>query len=321
MSAFLPDQTRLSQVHLRTAGLDRALEFYSNVLGLRVLHEEGSRAVVSASKGTPGLIVLTEDQNATPRPRPAAGLDHFAIRCPSRRGLARAYRRLVEKAYPVAGAADHGVSEAIYLADPDGNGIELYADRRPEQWPRRNGHIEMSHKAVNPDQLLPLIANEPTTSDAPTQIEIGHIHFSGVDSSAAERFYGEFLGLAVTQRSNIGALFFAAGGYHHHVGFNRCAGKAALPVNSVGLVSYRLEVPITEILYCLDHRAPLLGYQVRPGPKEAGNPVIQFRDPSGNWLEVQASPEATSGNLEACCPAGSEPASQAVGLLGQNHPG
>ncbi len=295
MKAFLPDQTRIGQVHLRTADLKGALAFYSGVLGLKVRHCPGPKAVLSAAGGGPGLLVLTEDLNARPRLPRSTGLYHFAIRYPGRQDLAHAYRSLVRSGCPVAGAADHGVSEAIYLSDPDGNGVELYADRPRAQWPWRDGQIAMVTEALDLDDLLALAADESAAAQPPPRTDIGHIHLHVPDLAAAERFYSEFLGLAVTQRSYPGALFFAAGGYHHHVGVNTWAGKTAPPVNSVGLVSYRLEVPVTEILYCLGHRAPLLGYETRTGPEDEGSPVLQLRDPNGNWLEIQGPPTATDG--------------------------
>src|SRR5712671_3380346 len=129
MRGFLPDQTRISQVHLRTSRLERVLDFYSGVLGLKASHEPGAQAILSAMPEKPGLLVLSEDRNALPRVPQSIGLYHFALRYATRNDLAHAYRRVVKAGYPVAGASDHGVSEAIYLSDPDGNGVELYADR------------------------------------------------------------------------------------------------------------------------------------------------------------------------------------------------
>jgi catechol 2,3-dioxygenase len=207
----------------------------------------------------------------------------------------------------VGGASDHGVSEAIYLSDPDGNGVEMYADRPRSQWHWENGQVAMVTTPLDLENLLASIAAKPVTTDPPAQAELGHIHLNVSDLSAAERFYSEFLGLAVTQRSYPGALFFAAGGYHHHIGANVWAGKAPPPANSVGLVSYRLEVPIAEILYCLRHRAPLLGYETRMEQPEEGNPILQIRDPNGNWLGIQASQNAVlagPGSRWAGCPEG-----------------
>ena len=148
--------------------------------------------------------------------------------------LAQAYQRLVGRGYPVAGASDHGVSEAIYLSDPDGNGVELYADLPRAQWPWRNGEISMVTKALNLDALLAMVADEATIAEPLPQTDIGHIHLHVADLAAAERFYGEFLGFSVTQRTYLGALFFAAGGYHHHIGVNIWAGQAAPPARVLG---------------------------------------------------------------------------------------
>jgi catechol 2,3-dioxygenase len=306
MKALLPDQIRISQVHLRTANLDRALTFYTEVLGLTVAREGSSRAVLSSATHGPTLIVLTEEPDAPPRPPRTTGLYHFALRYPSRQALAQAYRQIVRSGYPVVGASDHDVSEAIYLTDPEGNGVELYADRPRALWAWRDGQVAMTTRALDLDALLGSIRNESTTAEPAPQIDIGHIHLHVADLAAAERFYGEYLGFAVTQRSYPGALFFAAGGYHHHVGVNTWAGQIAPPAGSVGLISYRFEVPVAEMLYCLDHRAPLQGYEARPEIESGGRPILQILDPNGNWLEVQPSPTAISIDPASLCAADHE---------------
>jgi catechol 2,3-dioxygenase len=292
MRGFLPDQTRISQVRLCTPGLERALEFYIGVLDLTASFASSSQATLSALPEGPGLLALSEERNASPRPLGSTGLYHFALRYPTRNDLAYAYRRVVRAGYPLAGASDHGVSEAIYLSDPDGNGVEMYADRPRSQWRWQNGQVAMVTTPLDLENLLASIGARPATTTPPLQADLGHIHLSVNDLSATERFYSEFLGLAVSQRSYPGALFFAAGGYHHHIGANVWSGKVPPPANSVGLVSYRLEVPIAEILYCLRHRAPLLGYETRMEQPEAGTPILQIRDPNGHWLEIQASQNA-----------------------------
>src|SRR6266404_4613310 len=153
MRGFLPDQTRISQVHLRTARLDRAVEFYSGVLGLKAATGPGAQAIFSAMPNQPALLVLSEDPNASPRLPRSIGLYHFALRYPTRNDLAHAFRRIVKAGYPVVGASDHGVSEAIYLNDPDGNGVELYADRPHSTWRWHNGQIAMATEALELDNL------------------------------------------------------------------------------------------------------------------------------------------------------------------------
>jgi len=303
MRGFLPDQTRISQVHLRTDRLERALEFYSGVLGLKASIGPGAQAIFSAMPHEPGLLVVREDRSCSPLLPSSVGLYHFALRYPTRNDLAQAYRRIVQADYPVDGASDHGVSEAIYLSDPDGNGVEMYADRPRSHWRWQNGQIAMLTTPLDLENLFATIPAKTATTDPPPHIDLGHIHLHVKDLAAAERFYSEFLGLGVTQRSYPGALFFAADGYHHHIGVNVWAGQRLPPANSMGLVSYRMEVPVAEILYCLSHRAPLLGYEAQMKPQ--GERILQVRDPNGNWLEVQASENAAiggPGSLWADCP-------------------
>jgi catechol 2,3-dioxygenase len=191
---------------------------------------------------------------------------------------------LVGAGYPIHGASDHGVSEAIYLADPDNHGVELYADRPRSLWRWSNGQIAMSTAPLDMHSLMSTATREPLQWNLPPATDIGHIHLHVSDLGVAERFFHEFVGLAVTQRSYSGALFLSAGGYHHHIAVNTWAEKSPAPVNSAGLISYRLEVPVTEILFCLEQRAKVFGYETR---REDHN-LLQVRDPNGNWLEVTA---------------------------------
>jgi catechol 2,3-dioxygenase len=319
MKAYLPDQTRISQVHLRTANLQTALKFYAEVLGLKARHTPGSSASLSAGANGPELIVLSQDVDAPQRPPRSTGLYHLALRYPGRQALGQAYQRLARKGYPVTGASDHGVSEAIYLSDPDGNGIELYADRPRAEWVWRNGQVAMVTKALDLDGLA-VATGKSTTADPPLPSDIGHIHLSVADLAAAERFFGDYLGFSVTQRSYPGALFFAAGGYHHHIGVNTWAGTAAPHAGSIGLVSYRLEVPCAEILYCLGHRAPLMGYETRTEPVREGPPFLQIRDPNRTWLEVQPSTTALASQPGSPCCTESEAAPIATESQGTGVP-
>jgi catechol 2,3-dioxygenase len=287
VSAFLPDQTRLSQVRLGTGNLERALGFYIGPLGLRLVERIGPQAALSATGSSPALIVLNEEAHLTPRPPRAVGLYHFAIRYPTRLDLAHALDRLFRHKYPIDGASDHRVSEAIYLSDPDDNGVELYVDRPRSQWVWRDGQITMTTEPLDLEKLLASTDGESPPPHVPPRTDLGHIHLHVADLAAAERFYHEFLGLAVTQRSYPGALFFSAGGYHHHVAVNTWAGDRRPSPRHVGLISYRLEVSETEILYCLQHRAPLAGYETRTTIAENGSELLRIRDPNGNWLEVQ----------------------------------
>jgi catechol 2,3-dioxygenase len=287
VSAFLPDETRISQIRLRTGDLERALGFYTGTLGLRLAERIGGNATLSATANSQPLIKLSEETRATPRPPGATGLYHLAIRYPTRRDLAHALQRLMRARHPIQGASDHKVSEAIYLSDPDDNGVELYVDRPRSQWSWRKGQVAMTTEPLDVDELLASTGDLSPQAYLPPQTDLGHVHLHVSDLAAAERFYHEFLGLAVTQRSYPGALFLSAGGYHHHLAVNTWAGDQPPPANSIGLISYRLEVPEAEILYCLRNRAPLAGYETRTAVGENGSELLQILDPNGHWLEVQ----------------------------------
>ncbi len=299
MRGFLPDQTRLAQVHLSTASCDRAMTFYSDVLGLKVVRSAGRTSLISAGPNQPPLLVLTESDAPPRQPRSVTGVDHFAFRYPTRNDLARACRRVLQAGYPITGAADHGVSEAVYLRDPDGHGVELCADRPRSQWPRDHGAISIQKGRLHLDRLVAKTAAEPSPGLTP-EVELGHIHLRVGDLAEAEQFYSDYLGFTVTRRSSGRELFFAAGGYHHHVGVEVVNGQHV--AKSGDLISYRLEVPLAEILYCLNHRAPLLDYEARMSSPA----VLQIRDPNGFWLEVRAAASANSPGpgVLACSPAG-----------------
>jgi catechol 2,3-dioxygenase len=287
MSGFgLPDETRIGEVHLRTRDLERALSFYCDVLGLKIVKQKSLEASLSPTGLAPVIIVLSEDSHATARVPRAIGLYHFAIRYPSRRALAVALQRLTRCKYPIEGASDHIVSEAIYLSDPEGNGVELYVDRPRNQWIWRQGQVGMATNTLDIENLLATAGSSTKLAPPPPEADIGHIHLHVADLGEAERFYNDFLGLAITQRSYPGALFFSAGGYHHHVAVNTWAGQAKPPENSVGLISYQLVVPVRELLYCLGHRAPLAGYEVDSEAGSSHQHLLRIRDPNGTWLEV-----------------------------------
>lgn len=246
----LPAGTGIGRVRLRVRDLARSLAFYRDLLGLRVVDRDGPRARLSATGRPPELLVLEEDPLAVPKPPGTTGLYHFAVLFPERRDLARAFLRLHRHGWPFHGFSDHGVSEAIYLPDPDGNGVELYADRPRAAWPWRDGRLAMVTRPLDLDDLLASLGGEGTASTGgeaavPPGTTIGHVHLHVADLEAAEAFYAGALGLEVTQRDYPGARFFAAGGYHHHVGTNVWAGRHAPrpPARAVGLLDFSLRLP------------------------------------------------------------------------------
>ena len=161
-------ETRIGHAHLKVADLERAIAFYRDVLGFEVMQRYGDQAAFLSAGGYHHHIGLNtwESQGGTPPPPGHTGLYHVAILYPNRRELARALQRLVEHRVPISGASDHGVSEAIYLEDPDGNGLELYADRPREQWPRAGEGVQMYTRRLDLANLLAELDQEPALAGA-----------------------------------------------------------------------------------------------------------------------------------------------------------
>ncbi|MER3456684.1 MAG: glyoxalase [candidate division GAL15 bacterium] len=235
----MPEGAQLVQLRLRVRDRARALEFYGGLLGLRVQEEEGA-VVRLAPEGRAFQLELEWAPHAPPNPTGSVGLYHFALLLPDRAALAQVVRRLMDAAWPVEGASDHGVSEAFYLSDPEGNGLELYRDRPRELWPWRDGELRMVTKALD---VASVLREARTSAGLHPSTRLGHVHLHVADLQSAEAFYAGLLGLAVTQRSYPGALFFAAGGYHHHVGTNVWGTRRRAPEGSTGLVRYAWQVP------------------------------------------------------------------------------
>jgi catechol 2,3-dioxygenase len=222
-----PDTT-VGTVHLTVADLDRSVRFYADALGLRAHARDGDRAALGA--GDEDLLVLVEEPGARPV-QGHTGLFHFALLVPARADLARWLAHAARTRVPLTGLSDHLVSEAIYLRDPDGHGIEVYADRPRETW-ADGGVVRMATLPLDTDDLLRALPEGPAdaafTGPAPGT-RMGHVHLHVADIPAAEAFYAGVLGLDVTARYGTDATFMSAGGYHHHVGANVWAGRGATP--------------------------------------------------------------------------------------------
>ncbi|OYV74461.1 MAG: hypothetical protein B7Z72_00100 [Gemmatimonadetes bacterium 21-71-4] len=230
-------------VRLRVSDLERSLTFYTAVLGFEIL----SRDAGQASLGVDGraLVALRAMPSAIPRPRRTTGLYHFAILVPSRTDLGHALARVLAARWPLQGASDHGVSEALYLGDPDGIGIEIYRDRPRAEWPMRDGALDMVTDPLDVQAMLDQALAEGRPPDRlPAHTRMGHVHLQVRDIREAERFYHGALGFDVMQRMAASALFLSAGGYHHHVGLNTwgVAGAPPQPEHSPGLDYFRLTI-------------------------------------------------------------------------------
>jgi catechol 2,3-dioxygenase len=242
----LPGLTHIGYVHLQVSNLKRSLHFYETLVGLKRAIDLGDTVVLSASGKAPYHIMLTELPGARPKPARSSGLYHVAIRFPSRRELAKVFRRLYAHDTAFQGFSDHLVSEAIYLADPDENGVELYADRSRAQWVMQENQVQMATLHLNLDSLLGELREGDSGADPiDSNTDIGHVHLHVSDLHAAGEFYNGLIGFDVTQRSYPGALFLSAGGYHHHIGVNTWAGWGVPPPprDAVGLLSFGISIP------------------------------------------------------------------------------
>jgi catechol 2,3-dioxygenase len=227
MSSILPADLRLGPVKLKVSDLPRSLAFYTEVVGLRLLQELPGEAQLTADGQTP-LVILRQVAQAeiTPR-RSAAGLYHFALLLPTREALGSTLLHLMGTGIHI-GHSDHLVSEALYIADPDHNGIEIYRDRPRDTWRRdEQGHFIMATDPIDKDGLVSL-AEGTKWEGLPPGTVIGHVHFHVQNLVSSRRFYCDVLGFDIAaDASSRGALFISAGGYHHHIGLNIWAGENA----------------------------------------------------------------------------------------------
>ncbi len=238
----LPSDAHIGQVSLTVRDLDRSVLFYRDVLGFHESKRAGRTSVLGPEGGRT-LLELHENTGAIPKPGRSSGLFHFAILVPSRAALGRSLRQLAEKRWPMTGASDHLVSEALYLADPDGLGIEIYRDRPREDWPMRNGQLQMATDPLDLNSLLEEPGAEVPWNGLAAGTVMGHVHLHVPALDTAEAFYCGQVGFEPTVRGYPGALFVAAGGYHHHLGMNTWVGAGAPPPpeHAVGLRSFTIE--------------------------------------------------------------------------------
>ncbi len=291
MSPSAPDRiaadSRMGTVRLTVPDLARSRAFYEESLGLRGRPVGYGDLALGVGDGR-ALVELREDRSAARRDPRATGLFHLAVALPSRLDLAHALRRLAGSGWPLDGASDHLVSEALYLSDPDGNGIELYRDRPREEWTRGEIGPEMATLALDlrglADELGSATGPQP---QAPAQTTIGHVHLQVSELAEIERFYSGLLGFDVTVRGYPGALFVSAGGYHHHLGLNtwHSAGSPAPATGSLGLRSYEILLPGEDELQRVTGRLADAGLAAEPDPEQGGRLV---RDPSGNAALLRA---------------------------------
>ncbi|WP_347552625.1 VOC family protein [Pseudalkalibacillus hwajinpoensis] len=265
------------EIQLLVSDLKRSITFYRKVIGFGLLQETKELAVLTTDGVTP---LITLEQTEMKRKFPSAGLYHFALLVPKRRDLANVLTHLLSTGYPLQGASDHEVSEAIYLADPDGNGIELYADRPSEEWNWKKDSVVMTTEVLDAEGLMK--EAEGSLDGLPAGTVLGHIHLQVSDLEEAKTFYQQGLGLQIVSQIGSQALFASYGGYHHHLGMNtwQSAGAEPSKEGSIGLKWFSLIFPDEQ------ERSKRVE-QVKQFSKvwKEGN-EFYTKDPSGNMIRI-----------------------------------
>lgn len=271
---------RMDAVELRVADLERALSFYQNALGFTVVDRQGGRVSLGPSGSSRSIVVrLQEHPGAVPKPRNSTGLYHYAVLLPGRRDLAEALKHLLDRETPLQGASDHLVSEALYLADPDGNGIEIYRDRPRSEWQFDQGDLRMATLPLDVEDLLTEAGDGPAEFQMPSGTSIGHVHLHVASLEQAEAFYSDLVGFQIMTRYGRQASFLSEGGYHHHLGLNTWAGQGAPPPppNAAGLVRFNMRLSSVEALEDLAARLEAGGVEFDSSPTS-----LVVSDPSEN---------------------------------------
>ena len=272
--------THMGRVALVVADLARSLEYYESHIGLKALDQSASHALLGVEGRE--LLWLQAQPGAKPFPqRGYSGLYHYAILMPSRQALGVELAHLAEMRTPISGASDHGVSEALYLNDPDGHGIEIYRDRALEEWPRKaDGELAMVSDPLDAQGIF--AAGEGKTWEGmPAGTVMGHVHLHVSQLAAAQGFYTNSIGFDLIQNYGGQASFVSAGGYHHHLGMNVWAGVGVPPApeDRARLLWYEIVLPDSDALDATLARVQAAG--VTPEKHDSGWLV---RDPAHNGV-------------------------------------
>jgi catechol 2,3-dioxygenase len=280
MSFLIHPDTEIGTVHLKVSNLERSVKFYREVVGFKVLLQVGGTAELTVD-GKNRLLILEEIPNAVISPRrTTTGLYHFAILVPTRKDLSLSLRNLLHNEIRV-GQGDHLVSEALYINDPDNNGIEIYADRPRNTWKSDGqGGILMASDPIEWQSLLNEAADQ-IWDGLSLGTKIGHVHLHVADLQKSAQFYCQLLGFDIKAHLEDSALFISAGGYHHHIGLNTWAGVGAPPPppNAVGLQYYTIVIPNKTELETILTRLRISGSLV-----EQHNEGWLVQDPSKNGI-------------------------------------
>jgi catechol 2,3-dioxygenase len=235
----------MGAVTLGVADLSRSIAYYEDTIGLTLRHREDARAELGTAQGP--LLRLVEKPTSRAEPG-SPGLFHFALVVPTRADLGRTLAHFVRDQIPLQGVADHDVSEALYLEDPDGHGIEIYRDRPRSEWPYEDGELRMGTLPLDAEGILKSATGESASHLLAPETAMGHVHLRVSTLPPTTRFFEQVIGLSL-MIGMPGALFFAADGYHHHIGANvwQSRNRASRDPASLGLESFDLVVPDSEM--------------------------------------------------------------------------
>ncbi len=270
----------VNQIRLKVADIERSIEFYTKIMGFNILNREGKEVILTADRINP-IITIVEPENVVPKLPRRTGLYHFALLLPSRFHLGLFLKHIREEGYPIIGGSNHGVSEAIYLEDPDENGIEVYRDIDSREWKRNGNQINMVTDPLDYNGIVAETGGEKWDG-IPKETIIGHIHLHVGDLDEAKRFYCDGLGFDLVMKMANSALFISSVGYHHHIGLNIWNGRNAepLPDNSVGMKYFTIIFPDVDTRKNTINNLRDLDYDV------IEDNDIFVRDPSNNLIKL-----------------------------------
>jgi len=288
----IPAGTHIGHIHLKVADLDRSIGFYRAIMGFDLITKIGDQAAFLSAGGYHHHLGMTtwESKDGSPPPRSSTGLYHFAINYPTRRDLAIALKRVLEAGWTIDGASDHHTHEALYLSDPDSNGIELAWDRDPSVWRKPDGNIQMELSPLDIQDLL-AEAGDATTWDGgklPADTRIGHIHLKVADVERSVHFYRDLMGFDVIAQMGNQAAFLSAGGYHHHLGMNTWESKGGSPPppGTTGLYHFAINYPTRQDLGAAVKRLSDNDWGVDGLNDHGTHLAIYLHDPDFNGIEL-----------------------------------
>lgn len=271
----------MGHIALSVADLERSLAYYQDGIGLKLRSRTNGTAHLGA--GGEDLLILQEKRGAK-HVRRAAGLYHFALLLPSRRELARTIQHLQASNTPIGGASDHAVSEALYLTDPDGHGIEIYRDRGRDEWEYPNDLLKITVEPFDAAGVMSTLQDsEASWTGLHPDTIMGHVHLHIADVAAAEHFYHQLLGFDIMARYGAQASFLSYNDYHHHLGMNTWAGAGVPPAppEAARLEWYEIRIRETAVYNQILSNLDKANY-----PYQQQDSGLTVQDPSGNQIHL-----------------------------------